>query len=271
MGSNVPSGGNGFLQMLVPVVVLLALVGGGGYAAYFSLSHPNESATNPALDKYVGKEFKTADRRQSIKFNSNSHGELIAHYSGVRAEQYPVKFRSYSDSPLDEFGIIFGTFNNAVWLTEHPLGFKTDKGGILYSPDTTEAVVIDEMQQLADGAQAFYNAHGHYPRDGGRDPDEIKRLHNSLSFMNPFSHQDMLPEISMLDWPSGEMPSDPKEVTPMEKSWIDGTPMSKSAEVPGCIRCVQIGWPHMGQLDYKTRSSQKIDDFSSKDTTCTEL
>jgi len=257
-----PAGDVGNKPLIVPALMLLLMLVFCGYMAVVSLTNQEGETNNASLNKFVGKTFKSADHKQTISFTSNSKGELSTHLGGVKADQYNVKFRSYSENLMDDFRVIVGGYgNNAVWLTEHPLGFKTGGGGILYASDSKVGQVIDEMWQVADAADIYYKKYGHYPHDSINDPDELKRLLPSLNYASPFSQAPAVPEINSMGVPDGFVPSDVRAASPMELKWRQGQPISNSADMQGGIRCMQVGFPQAPPLaDYKHRSLQ-VDNF----------
>jgi hypothetical protein len=252
----------GVRKLIVPGLALLFILGFFAFVAYFALFNQSSEVINPGLDKYVTNVFKTLDHKQTVIFDSNNHGQLIEHYSGVKAQQYDVKFRVFNENPIDEMRTLFGDYDKAVFLTQAGLGLKTETGAILYALQTTEGKTVEQMWNIADASQIYYKKYGHYPMDASSDPEEMTHLLPSLDFANPYSHLPELPAIQQLDWPTDKMPADVREVTPFEIKWRDGEPMSIAGETKGAIHCAQLGWPKSPPLaDYKHPRSLLIDDF----------
>lgn len=253
-------GGLALSPALIPAMVALVLIVCVVVVTFGLMNH--QAPSNEGISPYFGKTFRTADRKQQLKFDRTGKAEFSAKADGGKPQIYQVSLRSYSGSPLDEVQAVAGIYDKGIWLQDHLLGLKTEGGAILYAPDAPELSVIDEMWHLADAAALFYTAHGRYPRQGQKD--QMRLLYPKLKFVNALTKQDTEPELLQLKWPADDTPNLISTQTSLEKKWLEGEPFSDGQSIPGTIRCAQIGTPPIDDKlveDFHIYGTQRIDEF----------
>ncbi len=258
--SSGPTATPAMVPALVALVLIICCVGVVGFGMMSKSSAPN----NVGLTPFAGKTFKTADRKQELIFTGTSNGQFIVKGEGAPKTTYDTQFVAYTGSLLEEFQALTGAFDNDIWLQNHFLGFKSEGGAILYDPSAPEVSVIDEMWNIADAAQAYYKAHGRYPRQPSKDPSQLKQLNPKLSYVNTLTKQDLIPDITMVKWPDDDVPNNVQTQSKLEKKWLEGQPFSKGGTLAGSVRCAQIGSPVLDSKladDCNLPGSQRIDEF----------
>ncbi len=158
------------LMMIVPLVIVAVVFG------LFVNSVVNEPKSKEVPHFYkmlMGKRFATADG--SLTLAANAKGITIA---GPGVEK-TVKPLIYTGSVSDELKLLRGTYGNAVWISDMEDGLQDSRGLKLWDENSAQSQIVHTMNNIAAGAQSFYQNMHRYPLSA-----EAKNL---FSYRNPIT------------------------------------------------------------------------------------
>ncbi len=132
---------------------------------------------------------------------------------------YVVDWRSHLEVLVRSF------FEKHFWLKKSGGSLVADDGTVYYTPNNAELLVVDQMQNIAQDANAYFLEHSHYP------PEPML-----TSYRNPFTRAAAKPQLKRLEF----LGPDAGDVLRQVNSWKDDLANPKEKVQPGVMECFEL-------------------------------